>query len=294
MISCKALLLVFLILPAALAWAAEEAVVLTETVQLQVADGFLTEKEYYRAITEYLRFRLLFPDSDRADYALLQIGKAYLQGGEPERAVKNLRQIREKFPASTLSTQSRYLEGLATWKGKKVKEAQGLFEALVREEPENAYAPHALAAIALIRLEADDPDGAGETLDLFLSRYPDDPHTEQVRAARSLVAEYRSLPQKSEVLAGILSGIIPGAGYAYAEEFATGFMSLGVNGAFVAATWAAFANGLEAVGILAGGVGLPFYLGNIYGSALAARKWNQAVKGQARAPVFAALDFVFD
>ena len=294
MICCKALALVFLILLTPLAWAGEEAVVLTETVQLQVADGFLAEKEYYRAITEYLRFRLLFPNSDRADYALLQIGKAYLQGGEPERAVQNLQRLRENFPASTLSTQSKYLEGLATWKGKKAKEAQGLFEDLVREDPESAYAPRALAAVALIRLETDNPNGAEEALDLFLSKYPDHPRLEQVRSARRLVGEYQSLPQKSEVLAGILSGIIPGAGYAYAEEFATGFMSLGVNGAFIAATWAAFANGLEAVGILAGGVGLPFYIGNIYGSALAARKWNQAVKGQARVPVFAALDFVFD
>jgi tetratricopeptide (TPR) repeat protein len=294
MIWCKALTLVFIVLLPGLAWAGEKTVVLTESVQLQMADGFLTEKEYYRAITEYLRFRLLFPDSDRVDYALLQIGKAYLQGGEPDRSTQSLRQLREKFPASTLSTQSWYLEGLATWKGKKAKEAQELFEALAREEPESVYAPRALAAVALIRLEADDPNGAEEALALYLSRYPDHPHSEQVRAARQLVVEYRSLPQKSEVLAGILSGIIPGAGYAYAEEFATGFMSLGVNGVFIGATWTAFANGLEAVGILAGGVGLPFYIGNIYGSVLAARKWNQAVKGQARVPVFAALGFVFD
>jgi len=48
------------------------------------------------------------------------------------------------------------------------------------------------------------------------------------------------------------------------------------------------------VGILAGGVGLPFYIGNIYGSALAARKWNLAVKKQARAKIYSALDFVFE
>jgi tetratricopeptide (TPR) repeat protein len=294
MACCKTFLLVFLILMPALVRADEKAVVLTETVQLQVADGFLIEKEYYRAITEYLRFRLLFPDSERVDYALLQVGKAYLLGGEPDRAAQSLRQVREKFPESPLATQSWYHEGLAIWKGKKAKEAQALFEGLAKEDPASAYAPRALAAVALIRLEADDPNGAEEALDLFLSRHPDHPQLEKVRAARQMVMEYRSLPQKSEILAGVLSGIIPGAGYAYAEEFATGAMSLGVNGAFIGATWAAFANGLEALGILAGGIGLPFYIGNIYGSALAARKWNQAVKAQARASIFATLDFVFD
>lgn len=294
MMGCKAFTLVFLFLLPVLAWPGEKSIILTEDVQLQVADGFLAEKEYYRAITEYLRFRLLFPDSERADYALLQVGKAYLQGGEPERAWQSLRQLREKYPASPLVTHSRYLEGIATWKGKKAKDALGLFQELAEEEPGSAYAPRSLAAVALIRLESDDSKGAGEVLALFLSKYPDHPHVEQVRDARHLLEEYDALPQKSEVLAGILSGLIPGAGYAYAEEFATGLMSLGVNGAFIAATWSAFANGLEAVGLLAGGVGLPFYIGNIYGSALAARKWNQAVKGQARVPVFTALDFVFE
>jgi tetratricopeptide (TPR) repeat protein len=290
----KTLALIVLLSIPLLAWGGDKSVTLTETVQLQVADGFFQEKEYYRAITEYLRFRFLFPESEKVDYTFLQIGRAYLEGGEPERAEQNFRQIREKFPTSSLVIQSRYLEGLAAWKGKKSEDARELFEALGREEPESPYAPKALAAAALIRLEADDPTGAEEALDLFLRRYPDHPRAGQVREARRLVEEYRILPQKSEVLAGILSGIIPGAGYAYAGEFATGFMSLGVNGAFIGATWAAFANSLEAVGILAGGIGLPFYIGNIYGSALAARKWNLAIKGQARVPVFSALDFVFE
>ena len=151
-----------------------------------------------------------------------------------------------------------------------------------------------MAAAALAQLETDDPRGAGECLDLFLSRYPDHPRAEQVREAGRLLAEYHLLPEKSEVLAGSLSAILPGAGYAYAGDWATGFMSLAVNGAFIAATWTALAQGLEALGILAGGVGLPFYIGNIYGSALAARKWNQAVKKEAREKIHSALDFVFE
>ena len=289
-----ALALILLSLCSSPAWAGEEALVVTEALQLRVADGFMAEREYYRAITEYLRFRFLFPDSERGDYSLLQIGRAYLQGGETDRAVQSLRDLREKYPFSPLRAQSGYLEGLATWKGKNPQKARELFEALAREAPETEQAPRALAAAALVQLETDDPRGAGETLDLFLTRYPDHPRTGQVREAVQLLAEYQVLPQKSEVLAGVLSGILPGAGYAYAEEFATGAMSLGVNGAFIAATWTAFAQGLEAVGILAGGVGLPFYIGNIYGSVSAARKWNLAVKKQARERVHSALDFVFE
>jgi outer membrane protein assembly factor BamD (BamD/ComL family) len=276
------------------AWGGEETVVLSETVQLRVADGFLAEREYYRAVTEYLRFRFLFPASERGDYVLLQIGRAYLRGEEYDRAAKNFRLLEEEFPASPLFFQSRYLEGLAVWKGKDRTGAERIFEELATAGPPNDLAPRSLAALSLLRLEGDNSKGAREALQRFTGTYPDHPWSERVREADLRLEAFESLPQKSEVLAGVLSGILPGAGYAYAEEFATGFMSLGVNGAFVAATWAAFANGLEAVGILAGGVGLPFYIGNIYGSVLAARKWNLAVKKQARDPVYADLDFVFE
>jgi outer membrane protein assembly factor BamD (BamD/ComL family) len=290
----KGLVLLLLLVSASSAWAGEEARILSETIQLQVADGFMAEEEYYRAITEYLRFRFLFPDSERGDYALLQIGRAYLRGGEYARAARNFQTLGERFPVSPLVDRARYLEGLAAWKGKDLARAKGVFGELAAQAPPSDQTPRALAGLALIRLEEDDPEEARETLQRFLTTYPDHTRAEQFREADKKLREYQVLPQKSEVLAGVLSGILPGAGYAYAEEFATGFMSLGVNGAFIAAAWAAFANGLEAVGILAGGIGLPFYIGNIYGSVLAARKWNQAVKKEARDPLYSLLDFVFD
>jgi len=35
-----------------------------------MADAFMEEGEYYRAITEYKKLLILFPDSEWADYAL--------------------------------------------------------------------------------------------------------------------------------------------------------------------------------------------------------------------------------
>ena len=259
-----------------------------------VAEAFLAEKEYYRAITEFKRFLFLFPDSERGDQALLQMGSAYLQGGDPDQAAGSFLSLREKFPASPLAVQSRYGEGLAVWKGKNRGKAGSIFEQLAEDEPQSPQGLRALAAAALIRLEDDDAPGARENLRKWLESYPDHPWGERVKQADALLLEYQSLPEKSEVLAGSLSAILPGAGYAYAGDWATGAMSLAVNGAFIAATWTALAQGLEAVGILAGGVGLPFYIGNIYGSALAARKWNQAVKKKARDQIYSALGFVFE
>ena len=54
-----------------------------------MADVFMAEGEYYRAVTEYKKFLILFPDSEKADYALFKTGMAYYRGEEyePSRAV---------------------------------------------------------------------------------------------------------------------------------------------------------------------------------------------------------------
>ncbi len=250
------IVLVILFLSASALRAEDGFIVLTEEVQLRVAAAFMAEKEYYRAITEFKRFLYLFPDSERGDQALLQVGSAYLQGGDPDQAAKSFVSLREKFPSSPLASQARYLEGLAVWKGKDREKAGRIFEELAADEPQSSQAPRALAAAALVRLEDDDVPQARENLRKLLETYPDHPWGERVREADTLLLEYQSLPEKSEVLAGSLSAILPGAGYAYAGDWATGAMSLAVNGAFIAATWTALAQGLEAVGILAGGVGV--------------------------------------
>ncbi|GEM_PF-6383204 len=65
-------------------WASEKGILLTEDTELKVAAAFMGEREYYRAITEYKKFLILFPESDKADYALLKIGMAYYHGEEYE------------------------------------------------------------------------------------------------------------------------------------------------------------------------------------------------------------------
>ena len=92
------LVLVFLVSPRGpSAEAAEGGVLLTEAMQLKVADAFMDEREYYRAVTEYKRFLILFPDSDRADYALFRTGLACYQGEEYESAAKSFSTLRERY-----------------------------------------------------------------------------------------------------------------------------------------------------------------------------------------------------
>ncbi len=76
-----------LVLPIALP-AEDLSIVLTEDVQLKLADAFMAEGEYYRAVTEYKKFTILFPGSQKMDYALYRIGLAYYYGDEYEQAAR--------------------------------------------------------------------------------------------------------------------------------------------------------------------------------------------------------------
>ena len=100
------------------------AVLLTGDVQLKIADAFMEEGEYYRAVTEYKKFLILFPDSGKADYATFEIGMAYFKGEEYGAAARSFLAMREKYPESGYAIQAGYLEGSSQWKLKNYDRAQ--------------------------------------------------------------------------------------------------------------------------------------------------------------------------
>lgn len=77
-----------------------------------------------------------------------------------------------------------------------------------------------------------------------------------------------------------MSAILPGSGYIYAERYGDGITAFLINGLFIAGTIAAIHQENYAVAGIVGGVGVPFYLGNIYGSANAAKKWNLGARSE--------------
>lgn len=273
---------------------ADQGIYLTEELQLRVADSFLEDGEYYRAVTEYKRFAILFPDSPRGEYALFRTGVAYFLGDEHGDALRAFKAVAERYPDGLYRVPAGYFAGLSLWKKKDYAGAAEAFELVVRTAHGSAFAPRALAALSLMELDRDDPAAALAALQRFADGWPDHPDMAGVMEARELVGRYADLPQKSELLAGILSALLPGAGYAYAGRYGDGIASFLVNALFIAATATAVNQGWYAAGGISGGIGLPFYLGNIYGSVNAARKWNRNKRSELRARIDAVLAGLVD
>jgi len=267
---------------APLSQAAEKGVLLTESVQLKVADAFLEEGEYYRAVTEYKRFLILFPDSERADYAHFKTGLACYQGEEFETAAKSFRYVHERFGDSAYAPQACYLEGLTYWKNRQFGAARNALETVVRAYPQSESAPLALIAAAMLALEQDYLTTSRRSLQTLAGSYPEHPVAPKTSQALKLLDQYETLPRKSEVLAGLMSALVPGSGYFYAEHYGDGITAFVINALAIAGIVTAAGQENYAVAGIVGGVGLPFYFGNIYGSANAAKKWNLAIRKELR------------
>lgn len=284
----------FSLLLLVLAWtlpaqSVETAIVLTEEIQLKVANAFWEEGEYYRAVTEYKKFLIIFPASRKSDYALFRTALAYYRGEEYEASARTFTSLREKYAGSLYESESRYFEGLSYWKLKKYESARIAFESLAISSPGSKQAPLAIVANSLVFLDREDPAGSMRELRKLLERYPEYPGSAGAREALRLLGDYWYLPRKSEVLAGALSAVIPGSGYVYAGHFKDGVTAFVVNGLSIAGAATGIHQENYAVGAVAGGIGLPFYFGNIYGSANAAKKWNTAARNKLRSRIHEAL-----
>jgi tetratricopeptide (TPR) repeat protein len=240
----------------------------------------MEEGEYYRAVTEYKKFLILFPDSAKADYAFFGIAMAYFKGEEYGAAARSFLVLRDKYPESGYAIQAEYLGGVSQWKLKNYDRARAALETLAEKYPESEYAPRSLVVICLAALDENKAEVSRQALKRFLEQYPGHPGVENVREALALLDRYQELPEKSPVLAGVMSAILPGSGYIYAEHYGDGITAFLINGLFIAGTVAAINQENYAVAGIVGGIGVPFYLGNIYGSANAAKKWNLGVRNE--------------
>ena len=270
--------------------ASEKEIVLSEEIQLELADAFMQESEYYRSITEYKKFLILFPDSDKSDYASFKIGMAQYRGEEYQSSARTFALTRNRYRESKYASASGYYEGLSYWRLNSLDKAATTFDAVVALGPASEYAPRALIAKSLVRFDEGNLLACRQELERFLADYSREDRAGHVEETVSLIDRHRELPRKSPALAGTLSAVMPGSGQVYAEHYGDGVTSFIVNGLFIAGTIVAIRQENYPVAAIVGGVGLPFYIGNIYGAANAATKWNVGIKKTLRGEIAAALD----
>jgi TM2 domain-containing membrane protein YozV len=128
--------------------------------------------------------------------------------------------------------------------------------------------------ISFCFLSLRDPKQAGRFADSISAGSPFRKFTDSVRLRSAAIV----VPAYSPGIAGVLSAIIPGAGYLYINRPQTAIASFFINGLFVWSTVdfiSARQYGAGATSLL---LGSGFYFGNIRGSVVAARNENDKTR----------------
>jgi tetratricopeptide (TPR) repeat protein len=263
---------------------------MTDDIQMALGDAFIDDGEYYRAITEYKKLIVLFPASERLAEAHYNIGMAYFRGGEYAFAASSFADVRKAFAADYFSSAAFY-EGLSYRKLGRLDAAETAFIRSRLFDEMHPVAASAQLGLSLNAFEQGDVQRCRAELERFMVNYSEDERLPGVEASFRLLDGYESTTLKSPSLAGTLSAVLPGSGHVYAQRYKDGAMAFIVNALFIAGTVVAINDENYALAAIVGGVGLPFYVGNVYGAANAARKWNLSLKHDALEDLSISLQF---
>jgi tetratricopeptide (TPR) repeat protein len=252
-----------------------KAVEMTDETQLRLARGFIEQGEYYRAVTELKRLAILFPHSPQIERAAYGEALANYLGEEFESASVIALNLARNTTVPGRSYSASYLQSLAYWKMEQHKMALGALSSIADGAKTPDRAEKLACTEAVYLMDAEYVDAAKAVLERHIKGNSD---ASSASAGLAALKRFDDMPQKSPTLAGTLSAILPGAGYAYVGRWGDAATSLILNGLFAAATWDLLRDDKYAAGYLVGTVGLSFYMGNIYGSANAAHRFNLQVR----------------
>ena len=230
------------------------------------ADYLFSEEQYIKAAGEYGRY-LFVEDSfpQNADSIFFRIALCYRLDKNYKQSINYFRKIADKYPESSLLEDS-YLEiGTCYSFMDSFELSNKTLKGILDESAENTRAGELMA---LNYMQTKQWDKAREFLN------SPGPNKKQLF---SLLEKGENLSKKNKLASGLFSAVIPGSGKFYCNRPADGFHSF----ATVSLTcWQAY-EGFEEDGIhsvkgwIFGVFGGLLYLGNIYGSVVAADIYNE-------------------
>jgi tetratricopeptide (TPR) repeat protein len=238
---------------------------------LEFANYLFSQQEYFRAIGEYERFLFLYPDDFQAPNAALRIVQCYFRGKRWQQAVEAADLFLRGYPMSSLKWETRFLKARSFGEMGGGEKAREEYRAVIADRPGKPLESEAWYLIGLSYakdgrwLEADEAlrqVGSGDSL------------YGAAMEVQKIVAEESQAKRKDPAMAGFLAAVLPGAGHFYCERPRDGTIALVFTGAFAFATYEAFNQDHEGVGVGLAVVTAAFYGGNIYSAVNVAHKYN--------------------
>ena len=242
------------------------------------ADYLYEEGDYLGAAGEYQRCAFALGQGGAGvDSLYYRIGICYRLGRRPSESVNFFLRMTREFPQSGLADMAYCQAAYSQTLSGKYEESLS-FARANRDRLSSQTARARLDAVTALNylyqrrwdsarnlMASSETDGEPDTLRAFLF---------------DVAEEGRHLPRKSTFRAGVLSALIPGLGKVYCGRIVDGLFSLAVTGitAWQAQRAIDDHGASSAESWIYGGLSGGLYLGNVYGSAVAARIYNDSLE----------------
>jgi len=236
------------------------------------ATNLYDNQDYYRALTEYQRFVFLFPKDHRNDQAKLQMGRCYRLEGKSDKAFAYLIRLFNARAEEPVGPEA-LLEMI------EIREEQGRYpraiywtKQFIERYPDYREIDTVYLYLAWLQIDSSKYQSAMITLERI---QPESKHYTRARSLRQALHQRVEKGERSPVLAGVLSGVLPGSGHLYAGRPGQAASSFLLNALFITGAVLAFEHDSPALGAILVFFEVGWYVGGIRSATQAAREENQ-------------------
>ena len=237
---------------------------------LRFADYLYAGGDYLRAAGEYRRYLFSVGREENYDEIYYRMIRAFYMGGDYRRCRELLGAFERKYPSSARLPDLPLYESVIDFKQNEYE--LSLTRAVETEEGNRALRDRLMTANYIMLRDY------SEAEKIACATGTPGYDADWCRRLENI----DTLSFKSKFLSGTLSALVPGLGKVYSKRTADGIYSLILVGL---SAWQAYdgfeEDGTSSVkGWLLGSIGTVFYLGNIYGSVIAAELYNYRVEDE--------------
>ncbi len=224
--------------------------------------------QFRQAAEAFEKFVFEAPDSPQTPQALYLAARAYQQIGDTAAAL-NASDRALKLKSGDLTASIYLLKSDIFTAMNITDQAQITLHNLMAVTDDQVILNKALYRLAWLEIEA----GRFDKAQAWLGKMTIE-NEYAVAELQNQLGQTDTIPAKNPRLAGLLS-ILPGAGQLYTGRYQDAAVAFILNGLFLWGSIEAFDEDQTALGLLLGGIGVNFYVGNLYSAINGVHKFNR-------------------
>lgn len=241
---------------------------------IDTARLYYSNKEYYNAITECMRYQSVFPAGPSFGESMILMGQSYFMGGNSSKALSVFSDCYTLFPGSLPGEQALFYSGFVRLKEGSYYYSARMFQQYNFIHKEGKFYEDSVFNLCITRILAEEYNDAQAALEEYRKQFPGGKYFTESEYLTGRISDHVNRPVKSPWIAGLSSAVIPGLGYIYTEKYLLGIFAMLSNAGLIYLAYDGYRNDNMFQMVMFSFIELSFYNWAVTGSILSAREYN--------------------